>query len=152
MAWSDKGVVAITLGDSESQAEQQLLLDINRPAQRIPLHEEAQHWHQWLPVVLQSRPCVLDLKGTPFQQRVWQALLAIPYGETRSYREIAGAIEQPNAVRAVANACGGNPVSLLIPCHRVVRHNGALGGYRWGSERKRWLLAREQERGFALSA
>ncbi len=75
---------------------------------------------------------------------MWQALRAIPYGETRSYGAVARAIGRPHAVRAVAQACAANPVALAVPCHRVVRGDGGLGGYRWGVERKRALLARER--------
>lgn len=85
----------------------------------------------------------LDLRGTAFQQRVWQALRAIPPGETASYADIARRIGAPGAVRAVAGACAANAVAVVVPCHRVVRTDGALSGYRWGVERKRVLLARE---------
>jgi AraC family transcriptional regulator of adaptative response/methylated-DNA-[protein]-cysteine methyltransferase len=85
----------------------------------------------------------LDVRGTAFQEKVWQALRRIPAGRTASYAEIAKAIGMPRAVRAVAAACAANPVALAIPCHRVVRADGALSGYRWGVERKRALLARE---------
>jgi len=81
--------------------------------------------------------------GTAFQQRVWAALRAVPRGETRSYAELAAAIGRPGAHRAVAGACAANPVALVIPCHRAVRRDGGLGGYRWGLARKRALLARE---------
>lgn len=87
----------------------------------------------------------LDVKATAFQQRVWAILREIPYGETRSYQEIARMMGEPNATRAVARACATNPVALVVPCHRVVRTGGALSGYRWGIERKQALL--EQERG-----
>ena len=87
----------------------------------------------------------LDVRATAFQRRVWEALRRIPYGATRSYAEIARAIGAPSATRAVARACATNPVALVIPCHRVVRADGGLGGYRWGIARKRALL--EQERG-----
>ena len=86
----------------------------------------------------------LDIRGTAFQQRVWAALRAIPPGETRTYAEIAAAVGKPAAVRAVANACAGNPAALAVPCHRVLPKDGTLGGYRWGSERKRRLLAGER--------
>jgi len=86
----------------------------------------------------------LDLRGTAFQQRVWQALTAIPVGGTATYTDIAKAIGAPRAVRAVAAACAANPTAVAIPCHRVVRLNGGLAGYRWGLERKRALLARER--------
>jgi AraC family transcriptional regulator of adaptative response/methylated-DNA-[protein]-cysteine methyltransferase len=86
----------------------------------------------------------LDIRATAFQGRVWDALRAIPYGSTRSYGDVARAIGRPAAVRAVARACAANPVSLIIPCHRVVRRDGAPGGYRWGAARKRALLAGER--------
>lgn len=85
----------------------------------------------------------LDVQGTAFQQRVWQALRAIPAGETVSYTELAQRIGQPSATRAVAGACAANPVAVAIPCHRVVRNDGSISGYRWGVERKRALLLRE---------
>ena len=87
----------------------------------------------------------LDIGGTAFQQRVWQALRAIPAGRTASYGEIAKLIGEPAAVRAVARACGANPIAVAIPCHRVVRSDGGLSGYRWGVERKRDLLNRERK-------
>lgn len=85
----------------------------------------------------------LDIRGTAFQQRVWQALLEIPVGSTASYTDIAQRIGLPKSVRAVAQACGANALAVAIPCHRVVRNDGALSGYRWGVERKRTLLERE---------
>lgn len=85
----------------------------------------------------------LDVRGTAFQQRVWQALREIPPGQTASYADIANRIDMPKAVRAVAQACGANAIAVAIPCHRVVRNDGALSGYRWGVERKRALLDRE---------
>lgn len=88
----------------------------------------------------------LDVRGTAFQERVWRALQDIPPGTTASYTEIAQRIGAPNAVRAVAQACGANPLAVAIPCHRVVRRDGALCGYRWGIERKRELLQRESGR------
>ena len=85
----------------------------------------------------------LDVRGTAFQQRVWRALREIPAGSTASYTEIAERIGAPKAVRAVARACASNAIAVAIPCHRVVRTDGALSGYRWGVERKRALLQRE---------
>lgn len=85
----------------------------------------------------------LDVRGTAFQQRVWQALQAIPAGQTASYAEVAQRIGAPTAVRAVAQACAANSLAVAIPCHRVVKSDGALSGYRWGVERKRALLTRE---------
>ncbi|MNK95254.1 Bifunctional transcriptional activator/DNA repair enzyme Ada [compost metagenome] len=85
----------------------------------------------------------LDVRGTAFQERVWQALREIPVGSTASYADIAQLIGAPKAVRAVAQACGANCLAVAIPCHRVVRSDGNLSGYRWGVERKRQLLERE---------
>lgn len=85
----------------------------------------------------------LDLRGTPFQREVWDALLAIPYGQTRSYGEIARAIGRPAAVRAVAQACGANPVGVIVPCHRVIGSDGSLTGYAGGLDHKRALLDAE---------
>jgi O-6-methylguanine DNA methyltransferase len=82
----------------------------------------------------------LDVRGTAFQWEVWRHLRSIPAGTTRSYQEVAKAIGRPTAVRAVAQACASNHVALLIPCHRVVRNDGSLGGYRWGTERKQAIL------------
>jgi AraC family transcriptional regulator of adaptative response/methylated-DNA-[protein]-cysteine methyltransferase len=87
----------------------------------------------------------LDVQATAFQWQVWQALEAIPYGETRTYSDVARAIGRPRAVRAVARACATNPVALAIPCHRVVPAAGGVGGYRWGPSRKKALLARERQ-------
>lgn len=86
----------------------------------------------------------LDLRGTPFQQTVWRALLAIPYGETRSYADVARSVGKPDAVRAVGTANGANPVPLIVPCHRVIQSGGKLGGYGGGLDLKRRLLAMEQ--------
>lgn len=107
-------------------------------------------WH-WLETLISAveRPDPatltppLDLRGTAFQRAVWDALRHIPAGETRSYAQIAVKIGRPNASRAVAGACSANPVGIVVPCHRAVRADGGLGGYYWGSELKRALLARE---------
>jgi AraC family transcriptional regulator, regulatory protein of adaptative response / methylated-DNA-[protein]-cysteine methyltransferase len=85
----------------------------------------------------------LDIRGTAFQQRVWKALQQVPPGSTATYTEIATKIGMPKAVRAVAQACGANSLAVAIPCHRVIRNDGSLSGYRWGVERKRVLLERE---------
>ncbi|WP_122137295.1 methylated-DNA--[protein]-cysteine S-methyltransferase, partial [Serratia marcescens] len=88
----------------------------------------------------------LDIRGTAFQQRVWRALQAIPVGETVSYADIARRIGAPKAVRAVAGACAANMLAVAIPCHRVVRNDGTLSGYRWGVDRKKALLEKEAQR------
>ncbi len=86
----------------------------------------------------------LDIQGTPFQQLVWTGLTEIPSGTTLTYSELAERIGRPRSFRAVANACGANPVAVIIPCHRVIRGDGSLGGYRWGIKRKKILLEREK--------
>ncbi len=93
----------------------------------------------------------LDMRGSAFQQRVWQELRNIPAGETASYSEIARRIGSPEAVRAVASACAANKLAVVIPCHRVIRQDGQLSGYRWGIERKRALLDREQNQNKTLT-
>ena len=92
----------------------------------------------------------LDLEGSPFQVEVWTALRAIPYGETVSYADIAQAIGRPAAVRAVGAANGRNPISIIVPCHRVIGADGSLTGYGWGVDRKAWLLAHEHDRASTL--
>jgi O-6-methylguanine DNA methyltransferase len=88
----------------------------------------------------------LDALGTPFQKKVWRALVGIPRGGTTTYEALARRIGAPRAIRAVGTACGANPIAVLVPCHRVLRKDGGLGGYRWGLERKAALLAREAAR------
>jgi AraC family transcriptional regulator of adaptative response/methylated-DNA-[protein]-cysteine methyltransferase len=97
-------------------------------------------------------PLQVDLRGTAFQLRVWQALRQIPRGETRSYSQLARQMGMPNATRAVARACATNRVAIVVPCHRVVGASGSLTGYRWGVERKRQLLEAEGARTAALIA
>lgn len=148
LAGTERGICAVYLGDSDAQLTQELARDfpaaavqrddkgLNAWASAIVNHLSGQQPHLDLP---------LDVRATAFQQRVWQELRAIPYGSTRTYSDIARALGHPKAVRAVARACATNPVSLVIPCHRVVREDGSLGGYRWGLERKQALLDREQQ-------
>jgi AraC family transcriptional regulator of adaptative response/methylated-DNA-[protein]-cysteine methyltransferase len=107
----------------------------------------------WQALAANQEPKIpLDLLGTPFQKRVWAYLRTIPPGKPSTYTAVAHAIGQPRAVRAVASACARNRVALLVPCHRVTRMGGAPGGYRWGSERKRALLAAEAEAARPLKA
>jgi len=146
VAATDKGVCAILLGD-DPQALTEDLQD--RFAQAELIGGDAQFEALVAKVVgLVEQPRLgldlpLDVRGTAFQQRVWQALREIPAGETASYAEVAEKIGKPAAVRAVAQACAANALAIAIPCHRVVRNDGALSGYRWGVERKRALLDRE---------
>ncbi len=147
VAQSARGVCAILLGDDPQALVQDLQKQFNRAdliggdaafeqvvAQVVGLIEAPKLGHQ-LP---------LDIQGTAFQERVWQALREIPPGCTASYTQIAQRIGQPRAVRAVAQACAANHLAVAIPCHRVVRLDGDLSGYRWGIERKRALLDRER--------
>ncbi len=148
LAATERGLCAVYLGDSEDQLEAELMRTF--PAAVRRKSAELSAWANALVNHLKGRqPCLdlpLDVRATAFQWQVWQELRAVPYGSTRSYRDIARALGRPNAVRAVARACAANPVSLVIPCHRVVRTDGSLGGYRWGQKRKQALLA--QEKGF----
>jgi AraC family transcriptional regulator of adaptative response/methylated-DNA-[protein]-cysteine methyltransferase len=147
VAATERGVAAARFGDSAAALEAELVQEY--PAAEIKRDEASiRPWVTPLLHHLQGHPAPLtvplDVQATAFQWKVWEALRTIPIGSTRSYRAIAQAIGQPTAARAVAHACATNPVALFIPCHRVVRENGQLGGYRWGLERKRTLLALEQ--------
>ena len=141
-----RGICAVYLSDSDARIEAALIHEYPRAEVR----RETNGLRQWVRALVNHlnghQPKLdlpLDLQATAFQWRVWQELRAIPYGTTRSYSEIARAIGRPRATRAVARACATNPASVVIPCHRVVREDGHLGGYRWGLERKRALLERE---------
>ena len=151
MAATDRGVCFVRFGESEAA----MLEDLKReyPQSKIekmkkPHHPEFEKWVDALTSHLAgSQPHVdlpLDIRATVFQMRVWHYLQSIPYGEVQSYGEVAAGIGQPPATRAVANACAANPVAIVIPCHRVIRGTGELGGYRWGMARKRVLIDRER--------
>jgi AraC family transcriptional regulator, regulatory protein of adaptative response / methylated-DNA-[protein]-cysteine methyltransferase len=146
VAATERGVCAILLGDDPEA----LVRDLQDRFPRAELVGGDASFEQLVArvVTFVEAPGVgldlpLDVRGTAFQQRVWQALRAVPAGETVSYSDIAARIGEPKAVRAVAQACGANSLAVAIPCHRVVRNDGALSGYRWGVERKRALLDRE---------
>jgi AraC family transcriptional regulator of adaptative response/methylated-DNA-[protein]-cysteine methyltransferase len=147
VAQSNKGICAITLGD-DAEA---LIRDLQDRFPKANLIGADKGFEQTVAQVIalvdqgRALDLPLDIRGTAFQQRVWQALRAIPAGETRSYAEVAEMIGAPAAVRAVAGACAANALAIAIPCHRVVRTDGALSGYRWGVERKRSLLLKEAE-------
>ena len=151
---TDRGVCSVILGDTDAEVESRLREEY--PA--ADLRRERGARSAGLEAVLgeiDGAPggikVPLDLQATAFYWRVWNALRAIPSGETRSYGEVAKAIGQPGAARAVARACASNPVALLIPCHRVVRAGGEPGGYRWGAERKAQLLEAERVVGKSAS-
>ncbi|MEP7200219.1 MAG: bifunctional DNA-binding transcriptional regulator/O6-methylguanine-DNA methyltransferase Ada, partial [Chloroflexota bacterium] len=146
VAATEKGVCFVSLGDDDAALAAALQHDY--PAAAI--RHDAKHISAWVNAIVDyvngkqtTLDLPLDVKATAFQWRVWRELQTIPYGRTHSYGEIAKAIGQPNAVRAVGHACATNPAALVIPCHRAVRADGTMGGYRWGVERKEKLLEQE---------
>ncbi len=146
VAESERGVCAVLPGESDAL----LCAELASLFPNARLHPGDEAFRQRVAQVFshlddhrQPFSLPLDLRGTAFQLQVWQALRQIPAGETRSYRQVAQSIGRPRAVRAVASACAANKLALVIPCHRVVREDGALSGYRWGTARKALLLARE---------
>ena len=146
VAQSDRGVCAIALGDDADALAREL--QDRFPNARLIGDDPAFDALVAQVVGFVEAPALgldlpLDLRGTAFQQRVWQVLRELPVGTTASYADVAARIGAPKAVRAVAQACGANPLAVAIPCHRVVRTDGALSGYRWGVARKQALLARE---------
>jgi AraC family transcriptional regulator of adaptative response/methylated-DNA-[protein]-cysteine methyltransferase len=148
VAQSERGICAILLGDDPDALTRDLQ---DRFPQATLIGGDAE-FEQFVATVVGfvEAPALgldlpLDVRGTAFQQRVWHALRTIPAGATASYTDIAKRIGAPHAVRAVAQACGANALAVAIPCHRVVRRDGALAGYRWGVERKRTLLEREAQ-------
>ena len=146
VASSDKGVASILIGDDPDE----LVRDLQDRFPKARLLGGDKEYESMIARVVSfvEAPRIglnlpLDVRGTAFQRRVWQALQAIPVGQTSSYSEIARRIGAPKSVRAVASACATNRIAVAIPCHRVVRNDGALSGYAWGVERKRELIARE---------
>jgi AraC family transcriptional regulator of adaptative response/methylated-DNA-[protein]-cysteine methyltransferase len=151
IAGTPHGICAIYLGDSDTNLEHELMREYPNAGIEKHISSELRDWADAVLAFMERKAdhaslgkLPLDVQGTAFQARVWQALRQIPEGQTRSYSDIAKAIGQPTAMRAVANACGSNKVCIVIPCHRVVREDGGVGGYAWGSERKAALLARER--------
>ncbi len=146
VAATGQGICAILMGDDPEQLARDL--QDRFPAAELVGADAAFETTVAKVVGLVEAPALgldlpLDVRGTVFQQRVWEALRAIPSGETVSYAELATRLGMPSGARAIAGACAANPVAVAIPCHRVVRNDGALSGYRWGVERKRALLERE---------
>ena len=150
VAATDRGVCAVTLGDDAKTLE--AALEREYPAAiRKRVATPSSSLGVWVGEIVEAvdsdrvrLDIPFDIQASAFQWKVWHELQKIPFGETRSYGEIAEAIGAPKAVRAVASACANNRVAVVIPCHRVVRQSGALGGYRWGLERKRLLLEKER--------
>jgi AraC family transcriptional regulator, regulatory protein of adaptative response / methylated-DNA-[protein]-cysteine methyltransferase len=148
IAATDQGICAIQFGDSDQQLVQGLIREFPFATRRLDDAAMAE-WRVNLTRLMEGRepnPSLpLDIRATAFQRRVWEALQRIPRGETRSYSAVARKIGMSKATRAVARACATNPVAVAIPCHRVVRQDGDLGGYRWGIERKKQLLELERQ-------
>jgi AraC family transcriptional regulator, regulatory protein of adaptative response / methylated-DNA-[protein]-cysteine methyltransferase len=146
VAATDKGICAVRLADTQEELETTLVQEFsnaNLVRDDATLARYVKDILANLNGKLPNLDLPIDVKATAFQKRVWQELQKIPYGETRSYSDVAKLLGQPSAVRAVARACATNSVGIVIPCHRVVAANGSLSGYRWGVERKRELLKRE---------
>lgn len=147
VAVTERGITAVSLGDTETS----LVASLQHDYPKAILRRDRTGLKKYVRAILQCfngyafvDHLPLDVRATGFQRKVWQALQQIPRGQTRSYQEIARAIGQPTAARAVARACASNPVAVAIPCHRIVRRDGHLAGYRWGLQRKKRLLALER--------
>lgn len=153
VATTTRGICSVTLGDNDAELEARLVAEFPHATwERVDAGRE-----EWLDAVIAriahelgwrqaDAPDLppLDVAATAFQWRVWDALTRIPSGETRSYGELAAELGMPKAARAIGRACGSNRLALIVPCHRIVREDGSLGGWRWGVERKRQLLAAEE--------
>ncbi len=148
---TDRGLCFVQFGDSEAELLAALREELPAAELRPSGGAGSPQLTAWAAALAEhlagERPHLSlpgEVRASAFRHRVWSYLQSIPYGEVRSYSEVAAAIGEPKAVRAVASACAGNPLALLVPCHRVIRASGDLGGYRWGLERKRQLLERER--------
>ncbi|MFL5566470.1 MAG: bifunctional DNA-binding transcriptional regulator/O6-methylguanine-DNA methyltransferase Ada [Gemmatimonadaceae bacterium] len=146
---TDRGICAVTLGDDAPSLEAALAHEYPS-ASRTRVDAPSSQLAAWVQEIVaavdakRTQPEVpIDVEASAFRWKVWRELQKIPFGETRSYSEIASAIGSPKSTRAVASACAKNPIAVIVPCHRVVQQSGALGGYRWGIERKRRLLEKE---------
>jgi AraC family transcriptional regulator of adaptative response/methylated-DNA-[protein]-cysteine methyltransferase len=150
LAATKKGICAVRIGDSQKDLVDEFKNEFKN-ADISEINSELSEWPQLLiNYMVGSTPwpkLPFNVKATAFQRKVWDHLRTIPEGQTMHYSEIASAIGQPKAARAVARACAANPVAIVIPCHRVVPKTGGVGGYRWGSERKKKLLAMEKQKG-----
>ena len=145
VAATEKGVAAVQFGDRRADLRRQFLAD--HPSARQSADGPLRAWGRRVLAGIEGAAeadMPLDLRGTEFQKAVWRELQRIPLGQTRTYAQVASAIGRPGAVRAVGQACGANPIGVLVPCHRVVRSDGGLGGYYGGVSRKKELLRRER--------
>ena len=149
VAATERGVCRVMLGETATMLEADLRREFDAASLRLEKGGRLEGFVDAILSYLEGREphldLPLDIRATAFQRRVWQELQRIPFGETRTYTQVATAIGEPKATRAVARACATNPVALVIPCHRVVREDGDLGGYRWGVERKEALLDQERD-------
>lgn len=147
VAATERGVSAVYLGDTESTLVAELREEYPR-AEIAAAPDSFQRWVSEVVLCIEGKQphlqLPLDVQATAFQRRVWKELQRIPRGRTRTYSQVAKSLGQPKAVRAVARACATNPVSIVVPCHRVIREDGTLAGYRWGLSRKEQLLAQEK--------
>ena len=150
IACDDQGLCALRLC-SHAGDERRAEAEVRRMFPRADFQSDPRTARQFVPelnLLLEGKlPRVetpLNLHGTPFQMRVWAEMQRVPRGETCTYSELARRVGRPRAVRAVGNACARNPIAILVPCHRVLRQDGTLGGYRWGASRKRMLLELEK--------
>jgi len=148
VAATDKGICAIQFADTDDELTEGLKREFPFAVRK----REDASMRSWTNTVLRqvsghktNRSLPLDIQATAFQRRVWDHLQSLPFGTTQSYGEVAKAIGRPTAARAVARACASNRIAVAIPCHRVVREDGEMGGYRWGVERKKALLQMEQQ-------
>jgi AraC family transcriptional regulator of adaptative response/methylated-DNA-[protein]-cysteine methyltransferase len=147
VAATERGISAVYLGDRDPD----LVAALRKEYPNAEIRSGSGEHSKWVRAIVRhlagSNPQLdlpTDVVATAFQRRVWEALRSIPLGVTRTYSEVARSIGQPSAVRAVAHACATNPISIVVPCHRVVRTDGTMGGYRWGIGRKKLLLEREK--------
>ncbi len=148
VAVTERGVCSVAMGDIDSQLESALrdeFPEANLVRAENSLKDTVKHILRYLDAKQPHLDLPLDIRATAFQRQVWEKLRTIPYGQTLSYADVAKALGNPGAVRAVGRACATNPVALVIPCHRVVREDQSLGGYRWGLDRKRKLLEQEKK-------
>jgi AraC family transcriptional regulator of adaptative response/methylated-DNA-[protein]-cysteine methyltransferase len=149
VATTVRGICAVSLGGNDAR----LAVELRKEYPKAEIRRSASRGSRWVRAIVRSlagsHPQLdlpTDVVATAFQRRVWEALRSIPFGATRTYREVARSLGQPGATRAVARACAANPTAVVVPCHRVIRSDGSLGGYRWGLRRKKLLLDQERRR------
>jgi AraC family transcriptional regulator of adaptative response/methylated-DNA-[protein]-cysteine methyltransferase len=149
VATTDRGIAAVSLGHNDTH----LAAELRKEYPKAEIRRSASGPSRWVRAIVRGlagpHPLLdlpTDVVATAFQRRVWEALRSIPSGTTRTYSEVARSLGQPRAIRAVARACATNPTAIVVPCHRVIRSDGSLGGYRWGLRRKKLLLDQERRR------